>query len=83
MLKSTLAAAAVALALITPAYAESEGPKCDVVTWEAMMVEINALTDAGKKDAATKEMELAKTNLEAQKLEDCGVNLANAQKIYK
>ena len=84
MLKSTLLAAVFGLALIVPASAAgSEGPKCDEATMTAMMTEVEGLTEAGKKDAAMKEMQMAKDMMTAKDMDGCGTHLTAASKIYK
>ncbi|HUR44000.1 MAG TPA: hypothetical protein VMZ01_07860 [Aestuariivirga sp.] len=81
MLKSTLLAAVFGLALIVPASAENS--KCDEPTLAAMQTEIDALTDAGKKEAAMKEMQMAKDMMAANDMDGCGTHLEAASKIYK
>ena len=81
MLKSTLLAAVFGLALIVPASAENA--KCDEATMTAMTAEVEALTDAGKKDAAMKEMRMAKDMMTASDMDGCGTHLDAAAKIYK
>jgi hypothetical protein len=81
MLKSTLITAAFGLAMLAPAYAENS--KCDEATMAAMMAEVEALTDAGKKEAAMKEMEAAKAKMAANDMDGCGTQLDAAAKIYK
>ena len=81
MLKSTLLAAVFGLALIVPASAENA--KCDEATMTSMMTEIEALTDAAKKDTAMKEMEMAKTAMAANDMDGCGGHLDAAHKVYQ
>jgi hypothetical protein len=81
MFKSTLLAAAFGLALIVPASAENA--KCDEATMTSMQAEIDALTDAGKKEAAMKEMQSAKDMMAANDLAGCGTHLDAAHKIYQ
>ena len=81
MFKSILPAAAFGLALIVPASADNS--KCDDATWTAMSTEIDALTDAGKKESAKKEMDEAKKMKDANDLAGCGTHLDAAAKIYK
>jgi hypothetical protein len=81
MLKSTLLAAVFGLALIVPASAENA--KCDEATMTAMQAEIDALTDAGKKEAAMKEMKTAKDMMAANDMDGCGTHLDAAHKIYQ
>ena len=81
MLKSILLATVFGLALIAPASAENA--KCDEATMTAMMAEIEALTDAGKKEAAMAEMQKAKDMMTANDMDGCGTQLDTAAKIYK
>lgn len=82
MLKSTLLATVFGLALIVPASAENN-MKCDEETMTSMMTEIEALTDAGKKDAAMKEMQMAKDMMASKDDVNCVTHLDNAGKIYR
>ncbi|MGH6855335.1 MAG: hypothetical protein ACREDN_07945 [Aestuariivirga sp.] len=81
MLKSTLIAAAFGLTLIAPAYADNA--KCDEATFTMMMAEVEALTDASKKEMAMKEMEMAKEKMAANDMDGCGTQLDAAAKVYK
>jgi hypothetical protein len=81
MLKSTLLATVFGLALIVPASAENS--KCDEATLTSMQTEIDALTDAGKKEAAMKEMQSARDMMAANDLAGCGTHLDAAAKVYK
>ncbi|MBC8037967.1 MAG: hypothetical protein H7X89_12205 [Rhizobiales bacterium] len=81
MLKSTLVAAAFSVALIVPAYAENA--KCDEATMTMMTTEIEALTDAGKKEMAMAEMQKAKDMMTANDMDGCGTQLDAAAKVYK
>ncbi len=81
MLKSTLLATVFGLALIVPASAENS--KCDEPTMAAMTAEIEALTDAGKKESAMAEMQKAKDMMAANDMAGCGTQLDAAAKIYK
>jgi hypothetical protein len=81
MFKFALLTAAFSLALIVPASADNA--KCDEATFTSMNTEIDALTDAGKKESAKKEMDEAKKMMDAKDMDGCGTHLEAAAKIYK
>lgn len=77
MLKFAIATAAV-LAFAAPAIAMDA--TCDEPSMTQMDTDIGAMTDATKKDAAMKEMEMARTAMKANKADDCVMHLGNASK---
>ena len=81
MLKSTLVAAALAAAAVLPAFAATAPmSKCDDATMTSMQSKIDAMTDTTKKQAAMKQMSMAKTSMKSHKLKDCSVHLDSAMK---
>jgi len=80
MLKSTLIAATFLL-LAGPAYAENM--KCEEATMTMMTTEIEALTDAGKKEMAMAEMQKAKDMMAANDMDGCGTQLDATAKVYR
>ena len=53
---------------------------CDEASITKMMADTNAMTDAAKKDATMKEMEMAKAAMEAKKMDECKMHMDNATK---
>ena len=53
---------------------------CDEASMTKMMADTNAMTDAAKKDATMKEMEMAKAAMDAKKTDECKMHMENATK---
>jgi hypothetical protein len=86
MLKSTLVAAAFAIAFIQPAFAQDAMMKCDDASMMKIQTEMDAMTDAAmkeKKEMAMKEMEMAKDAMKAKKTDDCVMHMEGAMKAMK
>ena len=86
MLKSTLVAAAFAIAFIHPAFAEDAMMKCDDASMMKMQTEMDAMTGAAmkkKKEMAMKEMDMAKKAMKAKKTDDCMMHMEGAMKAMK
>ncbi|MGO4437810.1 hypothetical protein [Rhizobium sp. RAF56] len=80
MLKSTLIAAALALAAL-PAYAATAPmAKCDDASMAAMQTKVDGMTDAAMKKTAMKQMDMAKTAMKAHKAKDCAMHMNSAMK---
>jgi len=80
MLKSTLIAAALAVATL-PAYAATAPmAKCDNASMAAMQTKIDGMTDATMKKAAMKHMDLAKTAMKEHKTKNCVTHMNDAMK---
>ena len=81
MSKSMLIAAALLATAALPAFAATAPmSKCDDATMASLQTKIGALTDAKAKQAATKQMTLAKTAMKSHKTKDCSMHLDNAMK---
>jgi 16S rRNA G966 N2-methylase RsmD len=86
MLKSTLVAAAFAIAFIQPAFAEDAMMKCDDASMMKMQTEMDAMTGAAmkkKKEMAMKEMDMAKKAMKEKKTDDCMMHMEGAMKAMK
>ena len=86
MLKSTLVAAAFAIALIQPAFAQDAMMKCDDASMMKIQTEMDAMTGAAmkkKKEMAMKEMDMAKDAMKAKKTDDCMMHMEGAMKAMK
>jgi hypothetical protein len=86
MLRSTLVAAAFAIAFIQPAFAEDAMMKCDDASMMKMQTEMDAMTGAAmkkKKDMAMKEMAMAKDAMKAKKTDECMMHMEGAMKAMK
>lgn len=82
MLKSTISAAILVIALSVPSYADDMA-KCDDASMMAMHSEMDAMTDPAMKEhkeMAMKEMEMAQTSMNDGKMDDCAVHLDAAKK---
>jgi hypothetical protein len=85
MLKSTLVAAAFAIAFIQPAFA-MDAVKCDDASMMKMQTEMDAMTGAAmkkKKEMAMKEMDMAKKAMKEKKTDDCMMHMEGAMKAMK
>ena len=71
MLKSTLFAALLGLAVIAPAYAQDLELKCDEETMTGLDTDIGNMTDKEKQTLAMNDMKMAREAFAAQKMEDC------------
>jgi hypothetical protein len=80
MMKSVIAAAAL-FAFAAPAFAEDM--KCDQASLDTMKGEIEKVADAGKKDAAMKQLEMAMTAMKDSKAEDCTKAMGEAMKAMQ
>ena len=89
MFKITFASAILALSLVQPVFAEdamkSEAMmKCDDASMMKLQTDMDAMTgDAMKKDAAMKEMDMAKDAMKANKADDCVMHMDMAMKAMK
>ncbi|WP_246691239.1 MULTISPECIES: hypothetical protein [unclassified Mesorhizobium] len=84
MLKSILAAAALAAVVAQPAFADDAMMKCDDASMMKLQADMDAMTgDAMKKDAAMKEMDMAKEAMKANKADDCVMHMDMAMKAMK
>ncbi|MBC8037966.1 MAG: hypothetical protein H7X89_12200 [Rhizobiales bacterium] len=80
MLKSTLLAATLGLALMAPAYAEDAlEMKCDDASMTGLDTEIGAMTDKEKQTMAMNDMKMARDSMAANKMEDCVKFMGSAQ----
>ena len=80
-MKTYLCAAAVlALALSAPAFAQDAMMKCDDAMMMKMQTEMDAMTDADKKKMAMEHMDMAKTAMKDNKMDDCTMHMGNASK---
>lgn len=82
MLRSTISAAILAIALSAPSYADDMA-KCDDASMMAMHSEMDAMTDPAMKEhkeMAMKEMEMAKTSMDEGKMDDCASHMDAAKK---
>ncbi|MDE1991279.1 MAG: hypothetical protein KGI75_02200 [Rhizobiaceae bacterium] len=84
MFRSILIAAALAAATM-PAYAATPMKaattmKCDDASMTAVQAKVDAMTDATKKAAATKQMAMAQDAMKAHKMKTCVTHMENAQK---
>lgn len=81
-MKRILAATAVvSLAIAGTAYAQDEEMmKCDEETFSMMMEEVDAVSDEAMKEKAMMEMDMAKTAMEADNMDDCMMHLDMAEK---
>lgn len=85
MFKYILAAAALGVFAIQPAFADGM-PKCDDASMMKMQTDMDAMTDASKKDQkmmAMKEMDMAKDSMKAKKMDDCSMHMDKAMKAMK
>ena len=76
-----LAAALTSLLFTSHAYA-MDAMKCDDAAISKMSTDISAMSDAAmkaNKDMAMKELDMAKTSLQAKKTDDCSAQLGMAQ----
>ncbi len=86
MMKTTIVAAALAIAMTAPAFAD-DMMKCD----DASMMKVQAGVDEAMKDSsmkaqeemAMKEMDMAKESMAASKMDDCAMHLEKAAKELK
>ena len=84
MLKSMLAAAALAVVVAQPALADDAMMKCDDASMMKLQTDMDAMAgDAMKKDAAMKEMDMAKEAMKANKADDCVMHMDMAMKAMK
>jgi hypothetical protein len=84
MLKSILAAAALAVVVAQPAFADDAMMKCDDASMMKLQTDMDAMSgDAMKKDAAMKEMDMAKEAMKANKADDCVMHMDMAMKAMK
>ena len=84
MLKSMLAAVALAAVVAQPAFADDAMMKCDDASMMKLQTDMDAMTgDAMKKDAAMKEMDMAKDAMKANKADDCVMHMDMAMKAMK
>lgn len=86
MIKSILAASALGICLIQPAFADDAMMKCDDASMMKMQTDMDAMTgDAMKpqKEMAMKEMDMAKDSMKANKTDDCMMHMDNAMKAMK
>ena len=86
MFRSTLVAAAFAIAFIQPAFAQDVMMKCDDASMMKMQTEMDAMTDPAmkeKKEMAMKEMDMAKEAMKANKMDDCKMHMEGAMKEMK
>jgi hypothetical protein len=84
MLKTTLIAASLAFAAISPALAQ-DMMKCDDTSMMKAEADINAMADATmeQKDMAMKEMAMAKEAMAAKDMEKCSMHMDMAMKAMK
>ncbi len=78
MIKVLFAAALLGFALTAPAYAEDM--KCDDASMMKMQTEMDAMTDAAKKEMAMKEMDMAKMAMKDSKMDECTMHMGEAMK---
>jgi hypothetical protein len=89
MIKLTFAAAALAIALIQPAFAEDAmkatdamaATKCDDSSMMKLQTEVDAMSDPAmkdQKDMAMKEVAMAKDSMKAAKTDDCMMHMKGA-----
>lgn len=79
-------AAAFAVALIQPAFAQDAMMKCDDAPMMKIQTEMDAMTDPAmkeKKEMAMKEVDMAKEAMKANQTEDCTMHLEGAMKAMK
>ncbi len=81
MLKSTLLAATFGVMMIAPAFAQDM--VCDEATMTKMMTNIDAMTDAAKKEAAMGHMTKAKELMAAANMEECLMEMKQAEDTSK
>jgi hypothetical protein len=70
MMKLVFGTAFAGLLLAGPAYAADE-MKCDEATMTKMQTDMDAMTDPAKKEMAMKSMEMAKTAMKDNKMDEC------------
>ena len=76
-----LASALAGLLFSTQAYA-MDPMKCDDTTMSKMSTDLSAMSDPAvkiNKDLAMKQMDMAKTSMQAKKMDDCSAQLGMAQ----
>jgi hypothetical protein len=74
MIKSALLAAVLGLALVAPAYAQSDF-KCDEASMTKKKVDIDAMTDKEKQTTSVKEWEMAMEEMKGNKLSECELRI--------
>lgn len=84
MLKSSVIAAALLAAATMPSYAASMSAmpmsKCDDASMTMMQGKIDGMTNMAHKKMATKEMMMAKSSMEANKMKTCSMHMDKAMK---
>jgi hypothetical protein len=82
MKKFVVAAAALfTLAFAAPAFAQDMA--CDQAAMDKMKAEMEKVSDATKKDAAMKEMEMAMTAMKDSKADECKMHMDGAMKAMQ
>jgi hypothetical protein len=85
MKKILFCAAVASLFLATPSFAMDD-MKCDDATMMKMQADMDAMTDPAmkdKKDMAMKSMEMAKTAMKDNKMDDCMTQMKAAMEAMK
>lgn len=83
MLRTAFAAAAFAFVVAQPAFAEDAMMKCDEASMMKVEKDIEMTSDAMKKDAAMKEMDMAKEAMKMKENDKCAMHLDGAMKAAK
>ena len=71
MFKASLVAAFVAVTALAPAYGQDKKAWCTDAHMTQMDTTIAKMTDAGKKAAATKELDLSKAEMKKNNIDAC------------
>lgn len=79
MIKIIAAGALLGLAFASPVFAQDM--VCDAASLDKMKVEIEALTDAAKKDASMKAYGEAEAAMKANKMDECKMKMGEASKV--